>query len=227
MPSFGKATEQDLLKALEMQGLDKHLRAFDGGWELLSDRPEEKPVRLDFASTSRQFKATLRSLREQPLFRALGSKGGIRPRVWDTTCGLAGDSLLLLHMGCSVVSSERNPLVALMLLRAYENWDDPLKDQWELLLRAESPSQWDVTYFDPMFNEPHGEALSRKEMRIFRSVVGEDKDAREVAQELRGLGKRLIIKRPLKGEALLPGPDFTQEGKAMRFDVYLPRPVNT
>jgi 16S rRNA (guanine1516-N2)-methyltransferase len=134
---------------------------------------------------------------------------------------------LLLHMGCPVVSSERHPLVGLMLLRAYEVWENPLKAHWQLLLRGERPLAWDVTYFDPMFNEPSGVALSRKEMRIFRSVVGEDKDAEKVAQELRGLGKRLIVKRPLKGEALLPGPDFTQEGKAMRFDVYLPKPVAT
>ncbi len=82
---------------------------------------------------------------------------------------------------------------------------------------------WDVTYFDPMFDGPEGSALPRKEMRIFRSVVGEDRDAEGVAAELRGLGRRLIIKRPLKGPPLLPGAEFSQEGKAMRFDVYLPK----
>lgn len=213
--------EQDLLDDLRARGLEDRLRRFEGGWELPSDRPGEHAVRVDLEGVSTQLARSLRSLREQPLFRALGSKGGVRPRVWDVTCGLAGDSLLLLHMGSAVVSTERHPLVLLMLLRAYDQWENPLKIQWELSPFG-PPQEWDVTYYDPMFSEPHGEALPRKEMRIFRSVVGEDRDAAEVAAELRGLGKRLIIKRPLKAPALLAGAAFAQEGKAMRFDVYLP-----
>lgn len=223
MDAHWEKLEQDLLKDLRARGLEERLRRFEGGWELPSDRPGEHAVRVDLEGVSAQLARSLRSLREQPLFRALGGKGGVRPRVWDVTCGLAGDSLLLLHMGCTVYSTERHPLVALMLLRAYEHWDNPLKGQWMLAPGETPPAEWDVTYFDPMFNEPHGEALPRKEMRIFRSVVGEDSDAQARAEELRGHKKRLIIKRPLKSPPLLSGADFTQEGKAMRLDVYLPK----
>lgn len=89
-----------------------------------------------------------------------------------------------------------------MLLRAYEQWADPLRSQWQLSLQGETPAYWDVAYFDPMFNEAPGEALSRRQVRIFSSVVGVEQDAQNVAHQLRGLGKFLIIKRPLKGHAL-------------------------
>lgn len=129
---------------------------------------------------------------------------------------------MLLLFGCRVVSTERHPLPALMLLRAYEIWQDPLKSQWELRLDGSAPPEWDVAYFDPMYSGPESSALPRKEMRIFRSLLGEDADAAEEARRLRGLGRRLIIKRPPHGEELLPAPSFSQEGKAVRFDVYLP-----
>jgi len=73
-----------------------------------------------------------------------------------------------------------------------------------------------------MYNGPESSALPRKEMRIFREVVGEDMDATAVAEGLRQKGQRLIIKRPPKAPVLLAGPSFQQAGKAVRFDVYLP-----
>jgi 16S rRNA (guanine1516-N2)-methyltransferase len=130
---------------------------------------------------------------------------------------------MLLLFGCTVISSERHPIPALMLLRAYEAFDDELKKNWELdLSGADRSEEVEVIYFDPMYNGPTGSALPRKEMRIFREVVGGDEDAERVAIALREKKRRLIIKRPPKIPPLLPGPSFQQEGKAVRFDVYLP-----
>lgn len=218
------AIEQSLLTRLQQLGLDQRLEWREGAWELLSDNPSEKPVRLDFNRQLTQLRPTLTSFREQPLFRALGRHGGARPKVWDVTCGLGGDSLLLLLFGCEVVSSERHPIPALMLLRAYESFTHEIKARWQLALDGGDPSgQVDVIYFDPMYNGPESSALPRKEMRIFRDVVGEDEDAQKVAEELRAKGKRLVIKRPPKSAPLLGAPSVQQEGKAVRFDVYLPR----
>lgn len=217
-------SEQSLLIRLRELGLEHQLRLHEGAWELLSDTPGERAVRLDFNRQERQLKATLNSLRDQPLFRSLGSKGGLRPKVWDVTCGLGGDSLMLLSFGCTVISSERHPLPALMLLRAYELYEGEMKARWQLSLDgADHGDEVDVIYFDPMYNGPESSALPRKEMRIFREVVGEDQDAEVVAKRLAERGKRLIIKRAPHGPLLLPQPSFQQEGKAVRFDVYLPR----
>lgn len=216
--------EKILLERLESLGLAEQLRLVDGQWELLSTRVGERPVRLDFAAELRMLKPSLLSLRQQPLYRALGSKGGVMPKVLDVTCGLAGDSLMLLAFGCSVVAWERHPLPALMLLRAYEVWQDPEKQRFELDLEPnhQLPEGVSVIYFDPMYNEGPSSALPRKEMRIFREVVGADQDAQTVAKALREHGKRLIVKRPPKAPRLMPGEAFSQEGKAVRFDVYLP-----
>lgn len=193
------------------------------GYALVSPDPKERDVVLDFETEYQQWKKTLTAFNSQPLYRALGVKGDKKPFVLDATCGLAGDSLQLLVFGCQVHSWERHPIPALMLLKAFENWDNPIKEKWSLDLQSFTvPSEVDVIYFDPMFKEANQKSLPRKEMRIFREVVGADEDAIEVAQSLKAMKRRLIIKRPLKSDPLIENPSFTQSGKAVRFDVYLP-----
>lgn len=217
------ATEQALLGQLQELGLTSALELTDCGWELKSSDPQEKNVILDLERDYLQWQKTLISLRSQPLYRALGSKNNQMPVVWDVTCGLAGDSLQLLAYGCEVISWERHPVPALMLLRAYSAWKHPVKERWRIdFERSEAPSEAQVIYFDPMYSEVNKKALPRKEMRIFREVVGQDSDAETVARELLSYKKRLIIKRPPGAGQLLPHPSFQQEGKAVRLDVYLP-----
>lgn len=215
--------EQALLGRLQALGLTHVLELTEQGWELLSDDPLEKRVVLDFEREFQQWKKTLVSLRQQPLYRALGVKNNQLPVVWDVTCGLGGDSLQLLAFGCRVISWERHPIPALMLGRAYAMWENPVRQRWKLDLEGSTPpSEAQVIYFDPMFSEVNKKSLPRKEMRIFREFVGQDNDAVDVAAQLRDLRKRLIIKRPPGSGELLPGVSFAQETKAVRFDVYLP-----
>jgi len=215
--------EQALLGRLQALGLQHVLRQTSDGWELISPDETERPVVLDLEKEFQQWKRTLTSFRDQPLYRALGVKGAELPYVLDATCGLAGDSLQLLAYGCRVHSWERHPVPALMLLRAYEAWQHAVKERWSLdLVEMNVPSEVQSIYFDPMYSEVSKKALPRKEMRIFRQILGQDTDAVEVAERLRAQKKRLIIKRPPKSSELLPGVAFAQEGKAVRFDVYLP-----
>jgi len=215
--------EQALLGRLQSMGLQDVLRQTPDGWQLISPDEGERPVVLDLEKEFLQWKRTLTSFRDQPLYRALGVKGTELPFVLDATCGLAGDSLQLLAYGCRVHSWERHPVPALMLLRAHSAWQHAVKERWSLdLVDFSIPSDVQILYFDPMYSEVSKKALPRKEMRIFREVVGQDTDAVEVAERLRAQKKRLIIKRPPKSSELLPGVSFAQEGKAVRFDVYLP-----
>lgn len=217
------ATEQRLLGQLQALGLTESLRLVEGLWELLSPEEGERPVRLDFTSDFEQWKRTQVSLRSQPLYRALGVKGAELPFVLDATCGLAGDSLQLLAFGCRVHSWERHPVPALMLWRAFHAWQHEARGRWSLEVGPFTiPEGVQAIYFDPMYSEANKKALPRKEMRIFREVVGPDEDARLVAAQLRQHGVRLIIKRPPKAQELLSKPSFAHVGKAVRFDVYLP-----
>lgn len=217
------AEEALLWQGLEAAGLTQHILLGEQGPELRSPQEGERPVRLDFDADFAQWQRTTQAKRSQPLYRALGVRNNQLPVVWDVTCGLAGDSLQLLALGAKVVSSERHPLVAFLLSCAYQRWVHPIKAHWRLALQLTTPPpEAQVIYFDPMYSESNPKALPRKEMRVFRELVGEDHDAVSVAEGLRQQGLRLIIKRPPKAAPLLAAPHFAQEGKAVRFDVYLP-----
>ena len=58
-------------------------------------------------------------------------------------------------------------------------------------------------------------------MRLFREMVGQDQDAKTIAQSLLKLAPRLVIKRSLKANPLLTNPKMTYNGKSTSYDVYL------
>jgi 16S rRNA (guanine1516-N2)-methyltransferase len=81
----------------------------------------------------------------------------------------------------------------------------------------------EVIYFDPMFDDINEKSLPKKEMRIFRSFIGHDMDAKTVVEMAKKRGpKRLVVKRPRLSKVLLDSPNIVFEGKATRYDVYLP-----
>ena len=81
----------------------------------------------------------------------------------------------------------------------------------------------DVVYLDPMYPESGKTAAKRKEMRLFRELVGEDLDIEELLEvALNTAKKRIVLKRPLKAPKLLK-PNTIYKGSTIRFDVYLPK----
>ncbi len=221
--TFIDAVERDLVHRLEELGLSHLMERGAEGWLLKSTEAKEKPVRLNLENEFLHWKQSLRAFNSQPLYRALGIKGQHRPKVLDATCGLAGDTLQLLVYGCAVHSWERHPIPGLLLWQAYNAWQNPVKERWNLeVMEFTVPADVEIIFFDPMYSEVNKKSLPRKEMRLFREVIGQDADAPEVAQKLRSLGKRLIIKRPPLASPLLPGVSFEQSSKAVRLDVYLP-----
>jgi 16S rRNA (guanine1516-N2)-methyltransferase len=78
-------------------------------------------------------------------------------------------------------------------------------------------------YLDPMFPEKKKSALPRKEMQIFRSVVGSDSDSAELfAAAMKSGASRVVVKRPLKAEPLAAGVKHVFEGRTVRYDLYVP-----
>ena len=66
-------------------------------------------------------------------------------------------------------------------------------------------------------------ALPRKEMQIFRSVVGADADSMDLLKEsLRVAKDRVVVKRPIKEAPLMEQVQHRFEGSAIRFDLYQP-----
>src|SRR3990167_8916605 len=81
----------------------------------------------------------------------------------------------------------------------------------------------DVIYIDPMFPEKTKSALVKKEMRVLRSVVGDDLDSEKLLSAALSIAKkRVVVKRSKLAPTLSDKkPDVVYTGKSSRFDVYL------
>ena len=87
--------------------------------------------------------------------------------------------------------------------------------QWQ----GEAPQ---VIYLDPMFPHREKSALVKKEMRLFRPLVGDDMDAPALlAAALALASHRVVVKRPRKAPCIEGSkPSHALEGKSSRYDIY-------
>ncbi len=165
--------------------------------------------------------------------KAVGVGTGIRPSVLDATAGLGRDAFVLATLGCAVTLIERQPLIAALLedgLRRATGDKEVgaivarmtlLKgNAIELMRKMDEAPQ--VIYLDPMFPHRDKSALVKKEMRIFRPLVGDDPDAPallEAALEL--ASHRVVVKRPRKAPPIEGAkPSYSLDGKSSRYDIY-------
>lgn len=166
--------------------------------------------------------------------KAVGVQPGIRPRILDATAGLGRDAFVLASLGCEMTLIERQPLVAALLedglqraalslevapiaarMRLLGGNAIALMQEWQ----GEAPQ---VIYLDPMFPHRDKSALVKKEMRLFRPLVGDDLDAPALlAAALELASHRVVVKRPRKAPAIAGSrPSYVLEGKSSRYDIY-------
>lgn len=196
-------------------------------YELLSE--EFKLFKIDFSE--REYRRAHRGSQEL-IAKACGLKKGIET-VLDLTAGLGEDSVFLARLGFQVHAIERNPLIYALLEQAWKTApSDFPKDRLQfyfgsaldVISHIKSDRSTTAVYFDPMFPEKKKSALPRKEMQIFKTVVGEDPDAATNLADILNLNfKRVVVKRPLKADVLVRKPDHQFLGKAIRYDVYMAR----
>jgi 16S rRNA (guanine1516-N2)-methyltransferase len=191
------------------------------------------PVRVDFLGGAVAHRRQFGGGAGQQIAKAIGIKSGIRPQVADLTAGLGRDSFVLATLGCQVQMVERTPVVGLLLedglARAqYDPEVGPIiaamtlhqGDALDWLSQSgEAP---EVIYLDPMFPHSAKSAQVKKEMLLFRDLVGEDADASGLLDAaLDVVQYRVVVKRPRKAPTLTARkPSFSLEGKSGRFDVY-------
>jgi len=161
------------------------------------------------------------SIYKEPLGRALGlKKGAPKPLVLDATAGMLVDSLLIHSFGCKVMAYERNPIAAILAINTISLSDVDIEFHYDSAVNFNRDV--DVVYFDPMYGDEKNEkTLPKKEMRIFRTVVGKDLDADKIAKILKSKSRRLVIKRSVKALPILENPTMQITGKSTRYDVYL------
>ena len=160
---------------------------------------------------------------KEPLARALGlKKGKVKPTVLDATAGMLGDSLLMYNFELAALTClERHPMVASLITNALNN--HPLQGlAFKYLPAMEVDESFDVCFFDPMYAEKNTKTAPKKEMLVFRDIIGADNDAKDVAKHLLSLSReRLVVKRSSKAGVLLESPHHTIAGKSTCYDVYL------
>jgi 16S rRNA (guanine1516-N2)-methyltransferase len=211
------------------QDINCTLEWIDGQFWLHSDISKERPFTISIDHELKRhidyFKQN--SIQKELLARSIGVKGPYRPKVLDLTAGLLGDSLLMLAFGCEVWAIERHPVVSFLISSALKNSKHEALERFHFVAENAkdfllSDKTFDTLYFDPMFEDPSHKSSPRKEMRLFRNLVGEDKDALDVFNLARNKNaKRLVVKRPRLSQTLSPEKPLVYEGKSTRYDVYL------
>ena len=166
--------------------------------------------------------------------KAVGIQPGVRPSILDATAGLGRDAFVLASLGCDVALIERQPLIAALLEDGLSRAQgDPLvgpivarmrllNGDAIALMRAWRRDVPQVVYLDPMFPHRDKSALVKKEMRLFRPLVGDDDDAHSLLQAALDLAShRVVVKRPRKAPAIGDvAPGYVLEGNSSRFDIY-------
>lgn len=197
------------------------------------DKALGNPVLVDFIHGKTGFRF-LRASHEM-VVKAVAGRSKEPLTVIDTTAGLGRDSFILAAAGFAVMSIERHPAIACMLWDGLDRASltpeggvvaDRISLRWGVahtilgeLPEAERPA---VVYMDPMFPERTKQALVKKEMRLFRDVVGDDMDGEALLEvALQTAKKRVVVKRPRKADPVAGRkPGYQLLGKSSRFDVY-------
>lgn len=192
------------------------------------------PIRVDFIEGVLAHRRQFGGGTGQMIAKAVGIQPGVRPTILDATAGLGRDAFVLACLDCQVTMIERNPIVAALLsdglrrarldsqvLGIVQRMPLLVGDAIELMLAwtAEPPQ---VIHLDPMFPSRDKSALVKKEMRLFKPLVGADDDAPDLlAAALALASHRVVVKRPRKAPAIAgTAPTYSLDGKSSRYDVY-------
>lgn len=200
----------------------------DGGRFYVRDR-EKRTLEIDFDKNHLDYLRRGHRGKNELIAKALGYAKGCR-KVLDLSVGMGIDSVFLTQLGFQVTGVERSPLLFVLLENAFRNSSKEELRSYKLfhdeslhfLKSHKDKLAVDSIYFDPMYPHKRKSALPKQEMVIFRELVGSDEDAAQVLEEaLTWPVRRVVVKRPMNAEALLPGVMHSFEGKVVRYDTYV------
>ena len=160
---------------------------------------------------------------QHPLLSAIGQQSG---SLLDACGGFGKDSFILAHQGLQVTTCEENPIIAILLQQAVQNYCQKYPLSWRARQgpsqQAMKPSSFDIVYLDPMF-QVNRTAKPKLSMQIIQSLSSSKpffdwKLAWETAVS------RLVIKQHQKSPIIdaLPKPNMQIKGKQnIRYDIYI------
>ncbi|WP_245749895.1 class I SAM-dependent methyltransferase [Marinobacter zhejiangensis] len=225
-----------VVKPRQVSEFDLLLFADDHGLALqATGKGAPGPVRVDFAGGKAGYRREHGGGTGQLVARAVGlQKTRARLHVLDATAGLGQDAFVLAGLGCQMTLFERSPIIhALLADGLARGLLNPTTSDIvaRMTLHEGSSIDWlmaaggevaDVIYLDPMFPHRDKSAAVKKEMQLFRPVVGDDDDAPALlAAALAAATYRVVVKRPRKAPSIEgPEPATRLEGKSSRYDIY-------
>ncbi len=189
-------------------------------------------LKIDFLNDHKNYLKPLNRGKHELIAKALGLPRGNNDIV-DLTAGLAQDAVTFARLECRVRAIERSPLIFPLLEEAHQKaldqsltWSHNIKfifcegqEYLDALKPEECPQ---VIYVDPMFPYEGKTALPRKEMQIFRAVIGEKNDGEVLVKKaFQKATDRVVVKRPLHAQDLVPGVSHRFKGSSIRYDMYL------
>jgi len=192
-------------------------------------------VRVDFAAGKARHRRVFGGGKGQQVAKAVGVQGGVRPSILDLTAGLGGDAFVLASLGCCVSMVERQSVVRALLADGLARGELDI-DVGDIVAGMSLKkgdalsvmSAWEgvppqVIYLDPMFPHSGKSAQVKKEMALFRQLVGSDEDADALlAPALALASHRVVVKRPrIAPDLAQHKPMYRLEGKSNRFDIYV------
>ncbi|MCO8163329.1 class I SAM-dependent methyltransferase [Pseudomonas sp. LJDD11] len=226
---------QRLGLALQAEQADFALQVSADGLQLQQlGKDAPGAVRVDFVDGAAAHRRLFGGGSGQMIAKAVGLQPGVRPRVLDATAGLGKDAFVLATLGCEMQLIERQPIIAALLEDGLARGRQDA-EVGEILRRMQLLSgnsielirNWQgeppqVIYLDPMFPHRDKSALVKKEMRLFRPLVGDDLDAPALLHAALALAShRVVVKRPRKAPPIEGAkPGYTLEGKSSRYDIY-------
>ncbi|WP_374029644.1 class I SAM-dependent methyltransferase [Bdellovibrio bacteriovorus] len=190
---------------------------------------EKRLLEIDFDKNHLDYERKGHRGKNELIAKALGVAKGYR-KILDLSVGLAVDSVFLTQLGFEVTGVERSPVLYALLKEAFAKTSKDYLKSYQLhfansldfLREQKGKMEIDCIYFDPMYPHKKKSALPKQEMVVFRDLVGHDEDAAEVLKEaLQWPVQRVVVKRPVHAEELLPGVRHSYEGKVVRYDTYV------
>ncbi len=225
--SLAKSLSQRFDLALTENPVGYFLRFNEGRWEIGDPRQGAGfRLQINLGQTFLDMKRKKINPKKDLLCRAIGFKGEKDFRVLDGTLGMAKDALHLLSCGAQVIGFERNPLVYFLLMQSLKIDGEGLSglNLQEGDCQAsfkQLASQVNALYLDPMFENVKQKSAPKKGLAFLREVSNDGLGVQRVIELAIQHGiKRVVVKRPHRGDHLNGKPQFVFEGKLIRYDVY-------
>ena len=181
---------------------------------------------VDFSSKA--IKQRVASQKKPEVVRACKPKQGMK--IIDATAGWGRDAAVLASFGADVLLLEREPAMAKLLADGIKRipvtsilsgkialLETDAINYLEALISSDYP---DIIYIDPMHPERQKSALVKKDMQALQQIIGADDDAEKLIKlAITRTKNRVVVKWPQRLAPLIK-PNYSLNGKTVRFDVY-------